>query len=328
MKYLLTLTLLFLLAPEASTQSFFINEWGLVCDAGYGVYRTDWEVQDGEYVLKTYRKIGNVLLKQATFNRRDHGYYDDWVEDEIEPKDSTGIWIFWHPNGKRAAERDMTYRPYKILNSWDDDGTPRVVDGDGYFKGHDLNGDLLEEGMVRNGLRSGDWLTYFPGTDTVKIKSRYDQGVLEGNSQEYYRNGSIRQMGWFSEGEPSSYWEWRRLDGSLLESHVYTRNNKEGFKPPKMEDREPEISNIYELRKRIGYPAMAKEAEIEGQVMYRFMISEDGEVLEQKLVENPHPILEKAVENQLDMATWKPGMIGGQPVAMWVNVPFRFKLLK
>ena len=95
-----------------------------------------------------------------------------------------------------------------------------------------------------------------------------------------------------------------------------------------MVEKEPAPVNMEDIKKLIGYPPPAKEAEIEGKVVVRILVGADGKYVRHIIVKNPHPILTKAVEDKLPALSFTPGIQAGKPIKVWVTIPFDFKLLK
>ncbi len=93
-------------------------------------------------------------------------------------------------------------------------------------------------------------------------------------------------------------------------------------------EEEPRPVNMDDIKKLIGYPAMAKEAEIEGKVIVRVLVDKTGKYRKHVVLKDPHPILTKAVEKSLGNLQFTPGIQGGQPIKVWVTIPFDFALLK
>jgi antitoxin component YwqK of YwqJK toxin-antitoxin module len=50
----------------------------------------------------------------------------------------------------------------------------------------------------------------------------------EGLHVERHRNGSIRARGPVVDGEPEGYWEWFRLDGTIMRSGFFDRGRPVG----------------------------------------------------------------------------------------------------
>jgi len=92
-------------------------------------------------------------------------------------------------------------------------------------------------------------------------------------------------------------------------------------------DQEPAPQNLGELRKAIEYPAEAVEQEIQGTVVARILVNEEGQYVRHELVKDIHPLLSEAVEARLPDLRFTPAMLEGKPLMYWVNLPFPFKLV-
>lgn len=75
------------------------------------------------------------------------------------------------------------------------------------------------------------------------------------------------------------------------------------------------------------YPPLAREARIDGRVLVRMLVSRTGAVLQVEAdPKNTVPILEPAALEAARHWLFKPALANGHPVAVWVAVPFVFKL--
>ena len=81
------------------------------------------------------------------------------------------------------------------------------------------------------------------------------------------------------------------------------------------------------VRKIIGYPDIARDANIQGQVVVRVLVDEKGNYRKHKMIKKVHPILADAVEQNLSKLKFSPAIQGNKPIKFWVNIPFRFKLM-
>lgn len=75
------------------------------------------------------------------------------------------------------------------------------------------------------------------------------------------------------------------------------------------------------------YPAIAKNAGIEGEILLKVLVREDGRVDKVEVVKSTKPDLgfEEAAIAAAQKFEFKPALKNGQPVATWVSLPFRFK---
>ena len=91
-------------------------------------------------------------------------------------------------------------------------------------------------------------------------------------------------------------------------------------------DRQPQAKNHAEVRRQMGYPQSARDAGIEGTVVARVLVNEQGQVIDQQIVKGAHPVLDKVVEQNLDDLSFEPALAGGDSMKFWVNLPFQFRL--
>jgi len=77
----------------------------------------------------------------------------------------------------------------------------------------------------------------------------------------------------------------------------------------------------------LKYPVAAKEANIEGKVMVRFIVDKDGVVRNPVVAKSVDPSLDKAALDAIKMLPkFRPGKIGGRPVNVYYTVPIAFQL--
>jgi protein TonB len=91
--------------------------------------------------------------------------------------------------------------------------------------------------------------------------------------------------------------------------------------------KDPTPLNLDAIKNQIGYPQIAKDAGIEGTVVVRILIDKNGDYRDHRILKQVHPILSKAVEEQLKQLRFTPGIQAGKPIKAWINLPFQFRLL-
>jgi periplasmic protein TonB len=120
------------------------------------------------------------------------------------------------------------------------------------------------------------------------------------------------------------------LDGNSLNEEVVVKEVEKEVGPNEFVnlEKEPTPVNLDQLKGLIGYPPMAKEAEIEGKVIVRVQVDKTGHYVKHIVIKDPHPILTKAVTDKISQLSFTPGIQAGKPIKVWVTIPFDFKLLK
>jgi protein TonB len=91
----------------------------------------------------------------------------------------------------------------------------------------------------------------------------------------------------------------------------------------------PLVDQLPEPIRRVEpkYPDLAREAQVEGMVVVNVLVAKDGRVQEVQLHPAIHvPMLDQAALEAARQWTFEPALRNGKPVAVWVAVPFRFRL--
>lgn len=73
------------------------------------------------------------------------------------------------------------------------------------------------------------------------------------------------------------------------------------------------------------YPTEARDAKVEGSVLVRALVGVDGHVAEAFLERGDEVFAASALEAVAE-AVFEPAMKDGNPIQMWVSIPFRFEL--
>lgn len=81
------------------------------------------------------------------------------------------------------------------------------------------------------------------------------------------------------------------------------------------------------ISENLNYPPQAREDNIQGRVVVKFIVEADGEVTNVTVVNSAHSALDSAaiavIEN---MPNWEPGTQRGKPVRVQFVLPIRFVL--
>lgn len=156
------------------------------------------------------------------------------------------------------------------------------------------NGFIDSLGDFENGIRSGDWYSY-DDTGGVQLKRHFEKGRLiwqkdyTKEEQSSKEDSSIKYESAEFKGVPGS---WQRF-----------------------------------ISKNLLYPQSAVDQEIEGEVRIRFVVDEEGQIID--------PWVERSVEISLDdealrlinsSPDWKPARENGKLVKDYKLQPFYYKL--
>lgn len=89
----------------------------------------------------------------------------------------------------------------------------------------------------------------------------------------------------------------------------------------------PELKGgLGELQKQINYPDMARKAGIEGRVIIQFIVNEQGEVEDPRVIRGIGGGCDKEALRVVKQAKFEPGRQRGNPVRVQYSLPITFKL--
>ncbi len=74
------------------------------------------------------------------------------------------------------------------------------------------------------------------------------------------------------------------------------------------------------------YPLVARMSRLEGTVVVHVLVGPEGRVLEVKVAQPGHPVLNRAALAAAWKCLFRPGLQRDRPVPAWVGIPFRFRL--
>ena len=86
-------------------------------------------------------------------------------------------------------------------------------------------------------------------------------------------------------------------------------------------EKEPELVSMEEPQ----YPELAREAGVEGTVLIRVLVGEDGFVKNQIIIQSVQ-MLDDAATTAAETAVFKPALQKDRPVAVWMVIPIEFRL--
>ncbi|MCI4669054.1 MAG: energy transducer TonB [Bacteroidia bacterium] len=89
-------------------------------------------------------------------------------------------------------------------------------------------------------------------------------------------------------------------------------------------DELPAPTNLSQIYHEIGYPKAAREQNIQGVVIAKILVDENGGYVEHEIIKSEHKILQEAVEPHLSKLIFNPGIKEGEAVKAWVQLPVRF----
>lgn len=215
----------------------------------------------------------------------------------------SGEWTEYYDNGKLKAifnmlpydemVRSASRVPYSVINSWDSLGQAQVVNGNGeYLIRNDTTHLIMEKGVVKNGLREGNWEVFDRSGEIDCI--------------DIYRNGQF-------------------VKGTRYHNRKAGEEYTALSVPPTYNGGEYALRKF--LQKNVSYPPEAMYKKDSGTVFLRFVVDTAGSITQVAVISGvSKPLNEEAIRVAKLMPLWKPGMIRGRKEPIPFFLPIRFIL--
>ena len=91
-----------------------------------------------------------------------------------------------------------------------------------------------------------------------------------------------------------------------------------------IEDQPVLIGGIDGLQRRVTYPEVARKVGAQGTVHVRFVVDENGRVVDPQILRSPHPALSEAALTAITESRFEPGRQRGRAVKVRLTLPVRF----
>jgi len=184
---------------------------------------------------------------------------------------------------------------------------------DGAFVYYDDSGFVLREGYVAYNNKVGEWRSYYPNTKLLWSVAQYKNGEQE-KLTSYYKNGKIKR----EEVDFKDIASGKCYDSSTDIEIPFTKFE---IMPKPTFD----MSNY--LNMNLKYPSKAKDNNIQGKVITRFVVNEDGSISNVEIIRHANPELDaEAVRVISKMHKWEPGIQDDRPVKVYFTQPITFSL--
>jgi len=215
---------------------------------------------------------------------------------------------------------------------------------------HGIERDVYYVSKADESVKEGPYVVAFTYDTTHVIYSGFYKNNLKDSLWKYYSFHKLAEMGTYKDDKKVSVWTMYNGDGSIQLKYDYTNKKLLFYQPG---DYDNNIFKIFKgdsvsmgtlqqppvylrgnlmlidaIASNIRYPAMAKEGQIQGNVIVSFKINSDGVTSDYKVVKH----LQKDCDNEalrvikLVSEGWLPGMLDGKPVSVEYVIPVKFAL--
>ncbi len=107
--------------------------------------------------------------------------------------------------------------------------------------------------------------------------------------------------------------------------NVKVREKEPGIDEFIATEKDPYI-DLNELQKKIKYPEIARRAGIEGKVLIRVLVGENGKPKKYRIEQTDNAQLNKAAIDAVMSSVFTPAIQNKKPVQCWITIPVNFRL--
>lgn len=283
-----------------------------------------------EETLMRYRKF---IPSDEQITSKSH----QWVETKLS--DGSVKKRMYYPE-KYQCTHEMTYHPedrnllHGPYNEWWDDG----------FK--------KDEGQYEKGKKSGSWKSYSITDGTLTKEMNYINGDINGEVKNYTKE-ILRSKYTYDMGVREGLFSVYDSLGVVINEGIYKADtifsqtlekekDNETFKVVEKMPKFPGCAEIEDeeeqkfcaqrkmlefIYSNIRYPKDARDKNIEGMAIIRFVIDKDGSISDVTTVRGVSQSIEAESRRVVNaMPKWEPGYQRGKAVKVQFNLPVKFKL--
>ncbi|OGU77616.1 MAG: hypothetical protein A2V93_01165 [Ignavibacteria bacterium RBG_16_34_14] len=209
------------------------------------------------------------------------------------------------------------------------------------------NGVLKEERLYVNGRVVGLVKTYHPN-GKMKELINIEDGKREGPTSVFDEEGNYIKDIYFEMGiqvvEKKNIYIIEEPEKEIVQNRNSKKPKEENYEFPPMEEEKivednskiqdtvevmPEpVGGFDAIKKKLIYPAKAKEDGIEGIVEIEIIVDEFGEVQKADVIKGIRPDCDESARIAVYYTKFKPGLQRGKPVKVQFIVPVEFKIFE
>lgn len=266
----------------------------------YGGKFEEWYDNGNLSESREYGSEGNLVGLWETY------YPNGQLSRSVDLSSTDTTVVSYHHNGQVAYSGQRETGRLVINTAYSAEGELEVKNGKGTFELFE-NGVLREKGKIKRGLRQGLW-TFFREDGTKRMQVTYVNSVSYQASlfDIQGKNPQTHLVSLFSLIDDQNPYSQVKIASPIINSKVLT---------------------VYTFVQSIGYPNKAhKENGIEGEVIVKLLISEDGEVIQMEFVQRVHPLLDDLIERNISLLTCTPAVVDNERRQFSIDIPFVFEL--
>lgn len=205
----------------------------------------------------------------------------------------------------------------------------------GQYEAYFASGNRKSFGMYKSNIQDGHWEYYYDTANKpLWYECTYSEGYEEGLLKSYYPNGKIKReelhhcfTDTVEYGPKKARKSYVRRKDSILSGKCYDEQGTAiAFTPFLKMAKTPFDLNAF-LAKTIKYPDSARENDIEGRVVLRFVIDEEGKMHDLTIMRGvSEDINREAIKAARALPPWEPAICDDKPESIVFTLPINFRL--
>lgn len=216
------------LAKGAHRQGVVVGPWSYWNSKGVKTMELDFGDGTHERIINTWDDEGHPGIINGNGNLNTLHVNGTLAETgQIVNGIRNGVWKKYYDSGKLQEEGEYKSGEYFITASYSPAGQADVQNGNGTFFMY-AGKEVLERGTIENGLRTGKWEQFIPGSNKVSEEANYIGGKHNGVFKTYYDDGTVHSEGEMRDGERDGTWRWYYSTGMLEKMTTYVNGKKHG----------------------------------------------------------------------------------------------------
>jgi len=294
---------------RSQTDTIYYDAYWKICDFSFADY----------YRVRT--KLANRMHKvEDHYMQNDKlqmtGYYS-----RFEPDIRNGVFVFYNKSGFKTEEG--SYEGDKMNGEWKyyfDSSTSlssikNYIKGepDGAFVSYYKSGGKHTEGNYQKGKQTGEWKSYYDSS--MRVWATFDYGdSKQVKIISYYRDGKIKRR------------EEHDKHGDISGKCYDEQGNETAFTPFEVMPKALYNFNDF-LNANIIYPIGARNRNMQGKVIVRFVVNTDGTITNLSIVQSVDPELDgEALRVVSTFPKWQPGIQDDSAIKVYFTLPIVFTL--
>ena len=186
--------------------------------------------------------------------------------------------------------------------------------------------DLIVEGKikaVKNSLKDLENLVRQRNSQLDIYKQKADSLFIAGNLDEALSNYRIAEALDPGDSEAKS-----RIEEIIAKKYEEENRGIDAEGIYMIAEKPPEMINKSALIDKIRYPADARRQGIEGMVVVKMLVDEQGNASRMEILKGIGYGCDREAMRVLEKAQFVPATVGGKPVKAWHTHPIKFKIIK